>query len=125
MQATTKVVVTCVFWELSAIGTTISALLQSGFSDNGIEAIGVLEGSIATGREYLLNIGFPCHIAKLYGTCFEDGAVLLMVRVDCPTQEKTALELLQEYGPISTTVIHAEPLLLSTEGEPQDLRGTL
>jgi hypothetical protein len=73
VQRTPKLVVTCVLWEFSAITTTISALLQRGFADDDIQAIGILEGSIASGREYLLNIGLPGHVTKLYGCRPLDG----------------------------------------------------
>jgi len=65
VRETPKLVVTCVFWDLSSLTATISALLKSGFADNDIRAIGVLEGSLSAGREYLLNIGLPRDVAEI------------------------------------------------------------
>jgi len=111
VQGAPKLVLICVFWELSTLSATISALLQSGFAEDDIHAIGVLEGSLPAGREYLLNIGLPSDVAELYGSCFEDGAVLLMVRVDYARQRTIAVELLQRYG-VSTTLANVGPTTL-------------
>ena len=90
--------VTGILWDAFSAGGIISELLRSGFADHDVNAIGVLEGHAPAVSEFLLAIGLPSDVAAFYGDFFDDGAVLLLIRVNPPRRKKTALELLKHYG---------------------------
>jgi hypothetical protein len=93
--------VTGVFCEPFSAASAIAGLLRSGFADHDIHAVGVLEGHAPAVSEFLLAIGLPNDVAAFYSDCFDDGAVLLMVRVDPARRKKEtkiAIELLKHCG---------------------------
>jgi hypothetical protein len=90
--------VTAVFCEPFSVASAVAGLLRSGFADHDIQAVGVLEGH-APVNELLLAMGLPNEVAAFYSDYFDDGAVLLMVKVDSALGKKQiAIELLKHYG---------------------------
>ena len=66
-------------------------------------------------------------VAAFYSDCFDDGAVLLMVRVDqARGQKKVAIELLKRYGGVCAGANHNDgnksDSLLARNGEPHGRR---
>jgi hypothetical protein len=88
-----------IFCEPFNAASAIAELLQSGFADDDIDALGVLEGNAPFTSEFWLEIGLPREVAAFCSDCFDDGAVLVMIRVDQPRKrEKVAIELVKHYG---------------------------
>jgi hypothetical protein len=79
--------VTGIFWDAFSAGGIISELLRSGFADHDVNAIGVLEGHAPAVSEFLLAIGLRSDVAAFYSDCFDDGAVLLLIRVNPPRRK--------------------------------------
>jgi len=96
--------VTAIFCEPFSVASAIAGLLRSGFADRDIHAVGVLEGHAPAVSEFLIAIGLPSEVAAFYSECFDDGAVLLMVRVDPAHRKKIAIELLKHYGGVCAPV---------------------
>jgi hypothetical protein len=97
-SSSTPTLVTGIFCEAFGAASAIAKLLRSGFADHEIQAVGVFEGHAPAVSEFLLAIGLPNKLAAYYGDCFDDGGVLLMVRIDQPRKEKIAIQLLKHYG---------------------------
>src|ERR1700758_190200 len=95
--------VTGIFWEPFSAASAIAALLRRGFSDRNVHAVVVLEGHAPAVSEFLLATGLPRDIAALYGDCFDDGAVLVMLRVDQAHKKgNIAIDLLKQHGGVYT-----------------------
>ena len=94
----TSTLVMGVFCEAFGAASAIASLLRSGFADHEIQAVGVLEGHAPAISEFLLAIGLPSDLAASYSDCFDDGAVLLAVRVDQARKKKIAMQLLEHHG---------------------------
>lgn len=94
---------TGIFCEPFSAGNAIAALMESGFSEMDIQAIGVLEGHGRATEELLLTSGIPSDDATLYSELFEDGALLVMVRLDEEgTNSQVATEVLKKHGGVHT-----------------------
>jgi hypothetical protein len=121
--------VTGMFCEPFSAGSAIAGLLRSGFADHDIHAVGVLEGHAAAVSEFLFGIGLPSEVAAFYSDCFDDGAVLLMVRVGpARRNRKIAIQLLKHYGGVCAEAAnnnHASMSHSSHAREPHRWRGTL
>ena len=122
--------VTGIFWEPFSAANAIAALLRRGFADHDIHAVGVLEGHAPAISEFLLAIGLPSDVAAFYSECFDDGAVLLMVRVDPGhRKKKIAIELLKHYGGVCAPVNNHDASMTESsparDGEPPRMGGSL
>jgi hypothetical protein len=93
----TETFVTAIFWEPFSAGNAITALLGIGFADTDIDAIGVLEGQAPDLRGFLASLGLPPADATYYNDCFQDGAVLLVIRAQ-PPDHQIALEVMRRHG---------------------------
>jgi hypothetical protein len=88
-----------IFCEPFNATSAIADLLRSGFAEDEIDALGVLEGNASVTREFWLAMGLPSEVAAFCSDCFDDGAVLVMIQVDQPRKrEKIAIELVKHYG---------------------------
>jgi hypothetical protein len=95
--------VTGIFWEVFSAASAITALLRNGFLDGDVHVVGVLEGNAAAISEFLLAVGLPSEIVNICGDSFDDGVVLVMVRVDqVRNNERIAIELLERHGGMHT-----------------------
>jgi|SRR5215469_7451065 len=94
---TSQPLITAVFWELSSVGSTIEALLRSGFTDADIDAVGVLSGSAFDFTRFLDSVGVPRVDALYYNDCLQDGAVLLIIRTH-HRKRQTAAEVVWRHG---------------------------
>lgn len=91
---------TAIFWDALSVGNAVTALLRAGFSETDLYAIGVLAGHAPDLREFLNELGIPSEDAAYYNDCFQDGAVLLMVRAHVSGDKHRALHLIQRHGGI-------------------------
>ena len=88
------------FWEALSAGGTVTELLRAGFRDADIDAIGVLTGSAPNLSDCLATLGISAIDAVYFNDCFQDGAVLLIIRVHTPRDERTALKVISRHGGI-------------------------
>jgi hypothetical protein len=121
---------TAIFCEPFSVASAIAGLLRSGFADHDIHAVGVLEGHAPAVSEFLIAIGLPSDVAAFYSECFDDGAVLLMVRVDpAHRKKKLAIELLKHYGgvcaPVNNNYASMTESSPARDGEPPRIGGSL
>lgn len=86
-----------VFWDLSSLGSTIEALLHTGFTDADIEAVGVLSGSPFDITGFLDSVGLSRMDAIYYNECLQDGAVLLIIRTH-HRKRRAAVEVVWRHG---------------------------
>jgi hypothetical protein len=92
--------VTGIFWEAFSAGSAVTALLSIGFAESDIHAVGVLAGRAPDLSKFLVNIGIPFVDATYYNNCFQDGAVLLIIRPQLPYDKRVALEVIRRHGGI-------------------------
>lgn len=104
-RSNSRMLVSGIFCEPFSVANAIAGLLRSGFANNDIHAVGVLQGQVPAVSEFLLAIGLPIDLATLYSDYFADGGVLLLVRIE-PTRRKTAFKLMKRYGGMCTHAIH-------------------
>ena len=90
--------ISAVFWEPFSVASAIEALLQSGFCDSDIFAVGILAGRAPDLHEFLASAGLSSPEAAYYNDCFQDGAVLLMVYLRLPANEQLALDVIRRCG---------------------------
>ena len=94
---TSQPLITALFWELSSLGSAIEALLQTGFTDGDIEAVGVLSGSAFDATGFLDSVGLSRMDVGYYSECLQDGAVLLIIRTR-HRKRHTAAEVVCRHG---------------------------
>lgn len=75
----------------------ISGLLRSGFTNQDIDVLGILEGHDPAVHDFLLAMGLPSEVVTFYSDCFDDGGVLVGIHVTRKEKE-IAVELLKLYG---------------------------
>jgi hypothetical protein len=93
----TQMLVSAIFWDAFCAGSAVTALLQIGFADTDVDAVGVLTGRAPDVSGFLTSMGVPRMDAAYCNDCFRDGAVLLLVRVQ-PWEQRIALEVLCRHG---------------------------
>lgn len=114
-------ITTGIFCEPFSAGSAIAALLESGFSELDIQAVGVLEGHGHAAAEMLLASGICCDDATLYSELFEDGALLVIVHLDEEgTKHRVATNVLKKHGGVHTRnqTLHAPAGMGVTERFP-------
>src|ERR1700747_1564139 len=89
--------ITAIFWELFSLGSAVSALLRSGFTEADIDAFGVLSGSAPDLRGFLESVGVPRVDSTYCNECFQDGAVLLMIRTQA-WKRHIAVDVVRRHG---------------------------
>jgi hypothetical protein len=94
-----EIVVTALFGEPFAAANAVRALAQAGFHDADIGLVGVLAGSAPNVR-WFYKIGVPPEHASYYQSRFEDGGVLLLVRIGQRILKQIALAVLEQEGGI-------------------------
>jgi len=96
-------ITTGIFCEPFSAGNAIAALLESGFSEVDIQAVGVLEGQGRAAEELLQASGIGNGETTLYSQLFEDGALLVIVRLDEQgTKHRVAADVLKKHGGVHT-----------------------
>ena len=90
--------VTAIFWEGVSVGDTVAKLLRVGFPDNDIYALGVLAGSAPDLSDVFASFGIPAMDSIYFNECFQDGAIVLIIRVHTARDKRRALEVLQRSG---------------------------
>lgn len=95
-----RAVLTGLFWDPYHVAHAITDLVGGGFSEDEIDAIGVLCGLAPDLTDWLFSMGLERQEAIFYNDCFADGATLLIVRTEPGTRARIALKMLRRHGPI-------------------------
>lgn len=90
--------ITAIFWDFWSVSNAVTALLDAGFSDSDVYAVGVLAGRAPDLRDFLDTIGMPALEAAYYNDCFQDGAVLLVVGAHVSGDQRRALDVILRHG---------------------------
>ena len=90
--------VSAIFWECVSLGEGVSRLLRAGFSDSDIYAVGVLAGANTDFTDFLTSLGIPMTDSLYFNQCFEDGAIVLIVRSRTARDKRRALDVIQHSG---------------------------
>jgi hypothetical protein len=96
-----QTLVTAIFWDAFGAGSAVTALLRSGFAESDVHVVGVLGGRAPDLTQFFLSMGITVVDATYYNSCFQDGAMLLIVRAQPPCDEQSALEVIRRHGGIS------------------------
>lgn len=90
--------VTAIFWEGVSLGESVARLLRAGFSDSDIYAVGVLAGSAPDFTDFFASLGIPMMDLVYFNQCFEDGAIVLIVRSRTARDKRRAQDVIQRSG---------------------------
>jgi hypothetical protein len=91
--------VTGLFWDAFSAASAVTTLLHIGFADDEVDAVGVLGGGSPDLSEFLFGMGIPVLDAIYYNNCFQDGAVLLIVRTHY-NRKRIAFEVIRGHAGI-------------------------
>jgi len=87
-----------VFCEMTGAAGAVRTLSDCGFGEHEIELIGVLSSTASDLGWMLESIGVPAEELDLYSSCFEHGAVLVIVRTLFSHRRQVARQVLQRHG---------------------------
>jgi hypothetical protein len=93
-----KGIVSAIFWEGLSANSAVNALLRRGFRDRDVYAVGVLSGSPPDFGDFFSSLGISAREAAYCQECFQDGAILLVVRAHSPGDQHRALEIIRDHG---------------------------
>jgi hypothetical protein len=96
-KTNSRQLITAIFWDSFSVASAANTLSLQGVSDSAIDTVGVLAGSTSDLSPFLASLGIPECDATYYNDCFEDGAVLLLVRAR-PCEHRTAIDIIQKHG---------------------------
>jgi len=99
-ETTGSQIVSAGFCDLFRAGDALQALARAGFSEGDLALVGVLDGQVPNLSAFCWNIGMPLEHASYYQECFEDGGVLLVIRVRQRNDSQFAVSVLRQYGGI-------------------------
>jgi len=86
------------FCDPFAAAAAVRRLSEIGVAENEIDLIGFLGSSVPDWDPFLSEIGLPSGQADFCREEFEDGAVMLVIRVSQPVPKKSAVKVLKQYG---------------------------
>jgi hypothetical protein len=92
-----RAVLTGIFWDPFDAADAITDLVGGGFSEDEIDAIGVLCGRAPDLTDWLFSMGLERQEAIFYNDCFADGATLLIVCTERGHKARIALETLRRH----------------------------
>ena len=92
--------ITGIFWEALSASGAVTELLRVGFPDTDVYAVGVLIGSAPDLSDFLANLDIPATDAIYFNDCFQDGAVLLIIRIRTPRDKRRAVRAILRHGGI-------------------------
>jgi hypothetical protein len=92
-----RAVLTVLFWDPFDVAHAITVLVGGGFSEDEIDAIGVLCGRAPDLTDWLFAMGLERQDAIFCNDCFADGATLLIVRTERGTRARIALKTLRRH----------------------------
>jgi len=90
--------VSSLFWDGFEVAQAIADLAQSGFAAEDVSAFGTFAGRIPNLDRCLLEMGLTPSETAYFVECFDEGALLLVVRARKPQQRHVAARLLQRRG---------------------------
>lgn len=96
-KISSHLLITAVLWEVFSAGSAARALLRIGFADADIDAVGVLSGPAPDLSGFFASVGMTRVEAAYYSDCFQDGAVLVLIRAQ-PWEQQIATEVVRRYG---------------------------
>ena len=91
-------ILTGLLWDTFGMADAISALMQGGFSEYEIDALGVLCGRAPDLTDLLFSMGIERERAIFYNDCFADGAILLVVCTKPGRRARNALNIMRKHG---------------------------
>lgn len=92
--------VTAIFWEGLSVGNAVNRLLDAGFSDRDVSAVGVLSGPAPDLGDFFAGQSIPAVDSSYFNECFKDGAIVLMIRASTATDRRRALDVVRRSGGI-------------------------
>ena len=94
----TQTSIAAIFWEGLSVSSVVTALVRVGFPETDLYAVGVLTGLAPDLSDFLAGLGIPTVDTVYCNNCFQDGAVLLIVRIHRACDEHRALEVIVRHG---------------------------
>jgi hypothetical protein len=92
--------VTAIFWEGLSVGDAVTRLLNVGFSDRDVWAIGVLTGRAPDLDDFFASHSIPAADSSYFNECFKDGAIVLIIRAPTDSDKRRALDVVRRSGGI-------------------------
>jgi hypothetical protein len=92
--------ITAIFWESLSIGDVVSRLMNLGFSDRDVCAIGVLTGRAPNLDDVFASYCIPAIDCCYFNECFKDGAIVLIIRAHTASDKRRALDVVRRSGGI-------------------------
>lgn len=90
--------VTAIFWEGLSVGNAVDRLLDAGFSDRDVSAVGVLSGRVPDLRDFFASHSIPTADSNYFNECFKDGGIVLIVRAPSASDKRRALDVVRRSG---------------------------
>ena len=94
----TQTSIAAIFWEGLSVSSVVTALVRVGFPETDLYAVGVLTGLAPDLSDFLAGLGIPAVDSVYCNNCFQDGAVLLIVRIHRACDEHRAVEVIMRHG---------------------------
>jgi len=86
------------FCDPFAAAAAVRRLSEIGIAENEIDLIGFLGSHVSDWQPLLSEIGLPAGHADFCREEFEDGAIVLVIRISQPVPKKSAVRVLKQYG---------------------------
>jgi hypothetical protein len=102
-QTSTEGLVTGLFCDPFAAAEAIRDLTRMGFPEQDIDLIGVLGGRAPQMDTLLSSMGLPAGQAASLDEEFEDGAIVLVIRISSSRRAQPAVNVLRHHGCILPT----------------------
>jgi hypothetical protein len=90
--------VSSLFWDGFEAAQAMADLAQSGFATEDVSAFGTFSGRIPNLDRCLLAMGLTPSESAYFAECFDEGAVVLVVRAHEAEQRNVAARLLRRRG---------------------------
>lgn len=92
--------VAAIFWEGLSVGDAVTRLLNVGFSDRDVCAVGVLTGRAPDLSDFFASHCIPATDSSYFNECFKDGAIVLIIRARTAGDKRRALDVVLRSGGI-------------------------
>jgi len=92
--------VAAIFWEGLSVGNAVDRLLDAGFSERDVSAVGVLTGPAPDLGDFFASHSIPAADSSYFNECFKDGAIVLIIRAPTARDKRRALEVVRRSGGI-------------------------
>ena len=92
--------VAAIFWEGLSVGNAVDRLLDAGFSDRDVSAVGVLSGRAPDLGDFFASHSIPAVDSSYFNECFKDGGIVLIIRAPTASHKRRALDVVLRSGGI-------------------------